>query len=318
MNRRLITSTGDLRKIIAHITTAAAGRRVVVSAFVGSDALEFVPNPDGIEIYCWDQPSATDPEGVADLMQTATVWFVTGLHMKIYWSEHHGVLIGSPNLTRNALGEAAALLESAIYYDDSSAVNISKVESLLRNRRRRAEDHLDELRRRANRDPIARRGSRRRARSLSEYFLLKNPAPWRVSFWTGIPDDHVKADYEAVIGTQGIEDVAQARERLNRSMPAPRGTAVGDWLLSVIWTDGGPPRGPLSWLNVARVATVKGERRAYELTGPKGPAPFDCKERGFGWGFRRFLLKHVNSDEEYGITMTPKRIALLAEELGVT
>lgn len=315
LKRRLIISSGEMRKTIAHVTGRDAGRRVVITAFVGPDALDFIPDPDGVEVYCWDHPSATDPEGVADLLQNARVWFVTGLHMKIYWSEDNGVLIGSPNLSRNALAENAALLESAIYYDDSSAVDIDKIEALLRPKRRAAQDWLDDLRRRSNRDPIARRGPRRRLRSLREYFALDNPAPWRLAFWSGSASNHTKADYEAVIGVKGIEDIAEARQRLGRSTPAPRGTVAGDWLLSVVWPRRGKPRGPLDWMNVAHVATVRRGRRAYELRGPRRPPPFNCKEYGFSAALRRFLLKHGDENELYGMLMTVKRIRQLAEEL---
>ena len=319
MKRRLITSGAVLRKTVAHITAPEAGRRVVITAFIGSDALEIIPNPQGIEIYCWDQPSATDPEGVADLMQGANVWFVSGLHMKIYWSQFHGVLLGSPNLSPNALGEDAVLLESALYYEDSSAVKIAQVEALLRSKHPRpAEDYIDDLRRRANRDPIARRGARRKTRNVAEYFCLDNPAPWRISFWCGEYEDYDEADYEALIGTDGIEDISEAKERLDGETPAPRGTAQGDWLLCVTWVPPRNPRGPLEWLNVSRVASVMGGRWAYKLRGRKQPPPFNCNEKGFAAALKRFLAKNnVAENDGDGITMTPRRIRLLAKELGL-
>jgi hypothetical protein len=316
MKRRLILATTELRERIADITSPQSGRRVVVSAFIGADALEFMPNPKGATVYCWDHPSGTDPEGVADLMQDAAVWFVTGLHMKIYWSKRRGVLIGSPNLSNNALGADSRLLESAIYYDDSSAVDIEKVEAVLKKTRRRAEDWIDELRRRANRDPIARRGRHRARRSLEEYFALRNPAPWRISLWSGRADDHRSADYQALVGVQGIGDTAEARERLTHSTPAPWGSTEGDWLLTVVWRQRHKPRGPLAWLNVAHAATVNGKRRAYEVTGRKRPPPFDCTEAGFSAALRRFLVGNVAESADYGITMTPKRLRLLGKELG--
>jgi hypothetical protein len=288
---------------------------VVVTAFIGPDALAVIPEPKGVEVYCWDHSSGTDPEGVVDLMEGARVWFVTGLHMKIYWSQRRGVLIGSPNLSRNALGENAALLEYAVYYDDSSAIKISKIEDLLRNRRRPAEDWIDDLRRRSNRDPVARRGTRRRSRTLREYFSLDYPAPWRVAFWSGHSGNHTAEDYGALAGANGIDDVAEAKERLRTSIPAPHGTTPGDWLLSVIWPRQGKPKGPLEWINVASVANVSGGRRAYQLLGRHQSPPFDCKEKGFAIALRRFLVQLVSENEQLGMTMTPKRIRLLAKIL---
>lgn len=315
MKRRLILSARELRETIVELTSPKAGRRVIATAFVGPDALEYIPHPNGTEIYCWDHPSGTDPEGVADLMQDATVWFVSGLHMKVYWSERRGVLIGSPNLSRNALGDASALLEAAIYYDDSAAVDIRKIEALIKPKRRPAKDYIEDLRLRANKDPIARRGGGRRpARTVRDYFSMKHPAAFRIAFWSGTAGEHKKEDYEAVVGVHGIADISDARDRLSWSIPAPRGTAEGDWLLTVVWPKHGKPGSPINWMNVARVATVSDGRRAYELRGPKRPAPFNCKEKGFATALRRFLIRNPG-DDDCGMLMTPKRIRKLADEL---
>src|SRR5579872_6181884 len=55
----------------------------------------------------WPQPGGTNPAAIEALVAAgAHVHFVDRLHTKIYWSRAHGSLIGSANLTANALGES--------------------------------------------------------------------------------------------------------------------------------------------------------------------------------------------------------------------
>ena len=120
-----ITSPQLLRERILAITKRSAGKRFVAAAFVGRDALSFIPEPSGIEFYCWDNPIATHPEGVADLISTgADVYFVTGLHTKVYWSESAGVLIGSSNVSASALQDDTTQLEAGVFFKDSKAISI--------------------------------------------------------------------------------------------------------------------------------------------------------------------------------------------------
>jgi hypothetical protein len=66
-----------------------------------------VADAKGLVIYCADNPVGTHPDGIQDLLHAgARVWFVNRLHAKVYWSSASGALIGSPNLSTNALGES--------------------------------------------------------------------------------------------------------------------------------------------------------------------------------------------------------------------
>lgn len=93
-------------------------RKVAIVGFVGGNAAEYIPRRDNLEIYCWPLPHATNPDGIVALNEKgANVYFKEKLHAKIYWAEGRGVIIGSANLSDNALGENG-LLEFAVYIRD--------------------------------------------------------------------------------------------------------------------------------------------------------------------------------------------------------
>jgi hypothetical protein len=102
----LIDTKTATRRALREITSAASGRRIVISAYVGSNPLEYVADPAGVEVYCSNNPVGTDPDGIEDLLgEDAAVWFVPRLHARVYWSENAGALVGSANLSTNALGD---------------------------------------------------------------------------------------------------------------------------------------------------------------------------------------------------------------------
>jgi len=79
-------------------------RRVIVVAYVGQDACDFISSPKGVEIYCWPLAGATNPNGIAALQaKGAKIHFASGLHSKVYWVKGVGGLITSANLSSNAL-----------------------------------------------------------------------------------------------------------------------------------------------------------------------------------------------------------------------
>lgn len=103
----LIDTKTATRRALRALTSAESGRRIIISAYVGSDPLEYIADPAGVDVYCSNNPVGTDPDGIEDLLREgATVWFVPRLHAKVYWSENAGALIGSANLSTGALGDA--------------------------------------------------------------------------------------------------------------------------------------------------------------------------------------------------------------------
>ncbi len=112
---QVLIRPSEIRTAIREILRDPTDERVVAVAFVGSDALSFIQSsPRKMAIYCWPRAGGTNPDAIDELVRAdAHVYFVKQLHAKVYWSRKGGALIGSANLTRNALGEKP-LLEAAV------------------------------------------------------------------------------------------------------------------------------------------------------------------------------------------------------------
>ncbi len=105
---KILTRAASIRSAIRELLSDPEGERIIAVAYVGADALSFLPAPKGLAIYCWPQAGGTNPYGVEALIRAGcNVHFVDRLHAKVYWSRTRGALIGSANLTANALGEQA-------------------------------------------------------------------------------------------------------------------------------------------------------------------------------------------------------------------
>ena len=111
---KILTRSQEIRAAIRELLSDPTDERIVVVGFVGADAKSYVPQPKGLRIYCWPKAGGTNPYAVEELRRLGSdVCFVDGLHAKVYWSRKYGAVVGSANLTNNALGEGG-LREYAI------------------------------------------------------------------------------------------------------------------------------------------------------------------------------------------------------------
>jgi hypothetical protein len=112
MSSVLATQTA-IRRGIRDVFADRRQRRVAFVAFVGRGAQVYTGNPKGLTVVCWPRAGGTNPHAVEALRRKgAHVYFADRLHMKVYWSPR-GAIIGSPNLSSNALG-AGDLRECAV------------------------------------------------------------------------------------------------------------------------------------------------------------------------------------------------------------
>jgi len=104
-SEKLLYTSTDVKKAIVEIFENSKGRRVAITAFVGSGAEAYLPYSDGIELVCWPKAGGTNPDAIRTLIKRGVkVSFVESLHMKVYWTEDEGAVITSANLSTNALG----------------------------------------------------------------------------------------------------------------------------------------------------------------------------------------------------------------------
>lgn len=184
---QLLYKTADVRASIREVLADPMDKRCIVVAFVGADAKRYLPSPKGIKLYCWPKAGGTNPDSIDELRSKGVdVIFVPRLHAKIYWSMRGGAVIGSANLTNNALG-AGGLSEVAIRLPPGS-IDISCIlrclkpiadfEAALRQLRR---DHLRFYMRNPN---LIRRSSKHKRRTFGQWLAAgKNRELWRLGWY---------------------------------------------------------------------------------------------------------------------------------------
>jgi hypothetical protein len=102
---KTLYNQSDIYHAITTLFKAPTVRRLAVTAFVGSGAESYLPNPRGLTLVCWPKAGATNPQMLRKLMKAGIeVRFADRLHMKIYWAEGRGCVLTSANLSTNALG----------------------------------------------------------------------------------------------------------------------------------------------------------------------------------------------------------------------
>jgi hypothetical protein len=110
---KILNTAPAIRSHIRDVLSDAGNDRHALVAFVGPNPAKFVKHLAGLNVYCWPLAGATNPAGVELLRRKgAKVTFVEGLHAKVYHSGR-GTVIGSANLSSNAL--EGKLLETAIW-----------------------------------------------------------------------------------------------------------------------------------------------------------------------------------------------------------
>jgi hypothetical protein len=317
-----LSSPDALREAIRSITAPSAGKRVVVAAFVGKDALVYIPKPSGVLVYCWDNPLATHPDGVADLIaKGAKVYFVRGLHAKVYWSAHAGVLVASSNVSANALDEDAAQLEAGVLFADSSVVAIDALREKMRRIGIRpvTKARLAAFRALYDRTPRprAKKVTSGPPRTLTAYVNL--PVGVRTPFklsWHGPETALTRKDLAPIIGRDGILDYADAERTIDFAMDATDRLHEGDWVL-IFLRDKTKVLRP-RWMFVDRRAEryVTGAERwlTYQFVRRRRQPPFDCRGAAFRAALQRFVRSELifAGDE---VTMTAGRVKKLLAAL---
>jgi GNAT superfamily N-acetyltransferase len=112
---QVLDSARAIKEKIKWVLSDIHGKRIVLVAFVGSNPLAYLPHPKGITLCCWPRVPGTNPKGLHALKNSGVnTYAIERLHMKLYWSSTRGAVIGSANLSANAL-EPGQNHELAVY-----------------------------------------------------------------------------------------------------------------------------------------------------------------------------------------------------------
>ena len=113
----VLYTSGDMHSAIKYVLSnrLKTERRVVIVAYLGRSAESYLPNPAGLKVVCSLEPGATSAHSIESIRKRGgQVLKSSRLHMKVYWSEKRGCVIGSANASKNALGKNG-LKEAGVY-----------------------------------------------------------------------------------------------------------------------------------------------------------------------------------------------------------
>ena len=314
--------TSTIRKAIRDVLQKRQGTRYAIVAFVGKDALDFIAEPDGLTVYCWDNVTATHPDGVRKLRaKGATVYFVSRLHMKLFWSERGGAVIGSPNLTSNALGTGVGLLETAYFVKRPDAIPITAVLDSLKAARRLVTDSVLASYTKKYNHASARRDEFKTTMhdkvsldTFATFSKLSNGVKWRLNCWktwTKVSNAALKA--VAVLA----ENDAVSKKPLDfvsAAVEVESKPSLGEWVLCCRVGRNGS-LGRVDWLFTHTIVPVRKNSKfwhAIEVKSYHTEPPFNCAEARFKEAFKLYAAES-NLLENQEIVMNQKRVKRLAE-----
>ncbi len=130
---QVLYSTSSIRNRIIDVLSDVNDQRIVITAFVGIGAEDYIQKPQGLTLICWPKAGGTNPNVIRKLINAGVkVKFCNSLHMKLYWSKKNGAVLTSANLTKNALG-SGNLKEIGIYLA-SEEIDIVKILNRIKTR----------------------------------------------------------------------------------------------------------------------------------------------------------------------------------------
>lgn len=227
----ILTTNSEIQDKIRWVLGDHRDKRIVLVAFVGKEPERYIDRPEGIDLYCWLKIPGTNPNGLRSLLGKANLFAVKNLHTKIYWSRKRGSVVGSANLSQEAL-EDGNQYELAVYLPPGKL----DVRPLLKRFIANPIDKLtvDRFEERYNiyrlRNPNEMKGrntSRHRttSRSFLEWCESKGPA-WNLYWWGKLaypPEDAVDA-IEREKGSRYYHDYICSDSRNHYRL--------GEWVLS--------------------------------------------------------------------------------------
>jgi hypothetical protein len=315
----ILYSRQDIRRAVRHLFADSGRRRIAIVGFVGVDAAELVGNPQGLEVVCWPKAGGTHPEGIRALMRAgANVYFSDSLHMKIYWAQRRGCIIGSANLSNNALGtgtlkEIAVRLRSDALAIDRVWRQVAPAPVTADQMDRLDREHAEFVSRHPSAVPTR---SRVAAPTYQEWYAL----PYRTRWKLGLYDWDGKIDLSA-----GSREACQ--QEYDRPEPVDwvkyeKGIfQKGDWML-MYRQNGRMPAG-FVWMHAGFVRAVSKRDKTYasdypiEIVQPLplsryGVPPFDVRDQVFRQAFRAAARDYGTSLE--GRFRPPKKLLRLISE----
>lgn len=265
------------------------GEKWAIVGFVGYNALDHLPaGITNLSVICWPKAGGTNPDGVRRLIDRGiSVYFCERLHQKIYWRHGLGLIVGSANLSDNALGESG-LHEFAVYCDDDT-FDITAVISALDYRTVTPEalarldvEHAAQARQRQDISG----GDSAAGKSFIEALKTRHPRQWKLVVWSEQREDstQIRAEIETHFGRKSWA---------NDNDVGSGDFKVGDFVLQVrINDDGIIERANARWLVVDHIVGKRNNRAIVQVhkLDSRTPPPFEIDAR-----FQKHLKQAANT-----------------------
>ncbi|MBC3879070.1 phospholipase D family protein [Undibacterium sp. FT79W] len=251
-----LRNSHDIKKQLG-ILFSGPGEKWAVVGFVGYNALDHLPSGvENLNVICWPKAGGTNPDGVRRLIDSGiSVYFCDRLHQKIYWRQGVGLIVGSANLSENALGEGG-LHEFGVYCDDTH-FDINQVISALDYARVTPEalskldvEHAAYARQKEN----SNEGESNIDQSFLDSTKTRLPKQWKLVVWSELREDstQIRAEIETHFGK---------RNWANDNDVDSDAFKVGDFVLQVKTNDEGIiERANARWLLVDHIVGKRNNR----------------------------------------------------------
>jgi len=271
-----------------------AGNKWAVVGFVGYNALDHLPsNVSDLSVVCWPKAGGTNPDGVRRLIDHGiSVYFCDRLHHKIYWRQDAGLIVGSANLSENALGDAG-LHEFGVYCNDKE-FDINQVLDSLSYAKVTPEalakldvEHAAQARQKnKSSDNTSRAYS-----TFLEAIKTTHPKKWKLVIWSELrkSNDHIRAEVESHFNT---------RNWVNDNDVDSGSFQIGDFVLQIKTNDDGIiERANGRWLLVDHIVEKRGTRAVVQVNklDNRTPPPFVIDAM-----FKKHLKEAFNATEDWG------------------
>lgn len=217
----ILTTTTAIRDGISGLM-APGTRRVAIVAFVGAGSTAYIPKPKGATIVCWPKAGGTTPSAVKDFMKRgARVLFADRVHMKVYWARGRGAVVGSANLSTNALG-SGNLRELAVRLPDQ-AIDIDALLRSVAPREVTAQELKElEIQHRRIKWQSSGGSAGNSSPDFLAWFAQDKRAPWKLGWWDEQGEASKEAEREARKRSAKVRDAVTGRKDEYRN---------GDWVL---------------------------------------------------------------------------------------
>lgn len=300
----ILRNSSEIAKALQELFSGAKSARVAVVGFVGEGAGTFLPDdPSGIQLICWDKAGSTNPDSLRALRKkNVEIFFSDRLHMKLYWSQGRGAIIGSANLSNNGLSPTG-LQELGVFL---KTPDDEQLESLINSIKKVPVDH-DNLRNLDRRTAIYRANNRgndefpsiskeKRTKPITfkDWYHSKDRKEWKLFVYdegfTKKQEKHIKEQFP-----EEIEDYAL----FGKAHAAP-----GVWSLAV---DMSPKHSAgIEWFCYDIVKSIKKDKVLY------------VKKTETHLGVQRLKIELYGQSPFHADQQFKKRLFQLLKEAGMT